>query len=350
MPGQGAHDRGTRALRPGPLDAGAEAEFSGYGPCERTYTGAVKQGTDAQMHSRLIGALSMTPMLVQHHPHPASAPAATDAPARARDWAEIQERMLVPLYEAVYEHLEVGTGTRLLGLGCGSGLALLMAAARGARVTGVDTDHARVDLARERLLPDPSVGGHGPHPYRGPRPETRLLYGTPDAAGDPALPAYNLVTAFQPVGCTAGDSDGLVPALTAAVPMAERGSAVVLAGWGPPERCATTAVFRVAGRLTERLRGDGAWRPARRDDLEEVAARAGLRPDGSGRVSCPFGYADTDSAVRGLLSTGLFDAAVAASDQVTVEKEIAEALHPHVRHDGTVWMPNVFRYLVARIP
>jgi hypothetical protein len=106
----------------------------------------------------------------------------------------------------------------------------------------------------------------------------------------------------------------------------------------------------VAGRLTERLRTGATWRPALRDDLEEVASRAGLRPDGSGRVACPFGYADLDSAVRGLFSTGLFDPAVAASDQATVEKEVVEALHPHVRHDGTVWMPNVFRYLVARTP
>ncbi|URN17761.1 MULTISPECIES: methyltransferase domain-containing protein [Streptomyces] len=290
----------------------------------------------------------MTPMLVQHHPHPAPAPAAVDAPRRARDWAEIQERMLVPLYEAVYEHLEVRAGTRLLGLGCGSGLALLMAAARGARVTGVDTDRARVELARERLLPEPAAVGPGPR--GGARPEPVLLCGPPDAAADPAGPAYNLVTAFQPVGCAAGDSDALVPVLTAAASLAERGSAVVLTGWGPPERCATTAVFRVAGRLAERLPGHGGWRPARRDDLEEVAARAGLRPDGSGRVSCPFGYADADSAVRGLLSTGLFDAAVAACDRTTVEKEVVEALHPHVRPDGTVWMPNVFRYLVARIP
>ncbi len=44
----------------------------------------------------------------------------------ARDWAEIQERMLVPLYEAVYDRLEVGPGDRLLGLDCGAGLALLL--------------------------------------------------------------------------------------------------------------------------------------------------------------------------------------------------------------------------------
>jgi hypothetical protein len=126
----------------------------------------------------------------------------------------------------------------------------------------------------------------------------------------------------------------------------------VLAGWGPPERCATSSVLRVATKLADPLRGGsawwGSWRPALRDDLEEVAQRAGLRPDGSGRVACPFGYADVDNAVRGLLSTGLFDAAVAATDQAQVDKEVREALHPHQRRDGTVWMPNVFRYLIAR--
>ncbi|MYV41681.1 SAM-dependent methyltransferase, partial [Streptomyces sp. SID1328] len=116
------------------------------------------------------------------------------------------------------------------------------------------------------------------------------------------------------------------------------------------ERCATSTVLRVAAKLAEPLRGARTWRPARRDDLEEVALRAGLRPDGSGRVACPFGYADTDSAVRGLVSTGLFDAAVAATDRKQVAKELTESLHPYRRPDGTVWMPNVFRYLIARVP
>ncbi|MEW2297561.1 SAM-dependent methyltransferase, partial [Streptomyces sp. NPDC006743] len=84
--------------------------------------------------------------------------------------------------------------------------------------------------------------------------------------------------------------------------------------------------------------------------LEDVARRAGLRPDGSGRVACPFGYADLDSAVRGMLSTGLFDAAVEAAGPDQVDKELTEALHAHQRRDGTVWLPNVFRYLIARTP
>ncbi|MEU3336316.1 SAM-dependent methyltransferase [Streptomyces sp. NPDC002144] len=288
----------------------------------------------------------MTPTLVrQHLPHTGTTPR-VDLCARARDWSEIQERMLVPLYEAVYERLEVGSGTRMLGLGCGSGLALLMAASRGAAVTGVDhRSPERLALARERLLPEP--GGTRA------RGDTRLVDGSPGdvgAAGDAETPAYTLVTAFEPIGCLAGDSEGLGGLLRAATPLAERGAPVVLAGWGPPERCATSSVLRVAARLADPLRGAGSWRPALRDDLEEVAQRAGLKPDGSGRVSCPFGYAGVDSALRGLLSTGLFDAAITATDQVQVDKELTEALHPYRRGDGTVWMPNVFRYLIARVP
>ncbi|MGA4839342.1 class I SAM-dependent methyltransferase [Streptomyces sp. G45] len=281
----------------------------------------------------------MTPTLVQSQLPRAGAPPRVDRCARARDWAEIQERMLVPLVEAVYERLEVGRGTRLLDLGCGSGLALLMAAARGAAVTGVEPSAPeRLALARERLLPDPAAAPRG----------TRLVEGAPEAATALDAPEYTLVTAFQPIGCATGDAEELSALLESAAPLAEHGAAVVLAGWGPPERCATSSVLRVATKLADPLRHPRGWRPACRDDLEEVAQRAGLKPDGSGRVACPFGYADMDSAVRGLLSTGLFDAAVGATDQEQVDKELTEALHPHQRRDGTVWMPNVFRYLIAR--
>ncbi|MGW4020769.1 methyltransferase domain-containing protein [Streptomyces sp. NPDC005009] len=283
----------------------------------------------------------MTPTLVRQHPPRTGAVPRVDLRARARDWSEIQERMLVPLYEAVYERLDVGSATRLLGLGCGSGLALLMAASRGAAVTGVDTCADRLALARERLLPDEQRGPRA-------RADNRIVHGSPAQAA--RTDAYTVVTAFEPIGCLAGDAEGLGDLLAEAVPLAGRGAAVVLAGWGPPERCATASVLRVATKLAEPLRGAGTWRPTDRDDLERVAARAGLRPDGSGRVACPFGYADADSAVRGLKSTGLFDPAVTATDQAQVDKELAEALHPYQRQDGTVWMPNVFRYLVARTP
>ncbi|MFG2575941.1 SAM-dependent methyltransferase [Streptomyces sp. NPDC048481] len=288
----------------------------------------------------------MTPVLVRRNlAHAGPAPRA-DLGARARDWSEIQERMLVPLYEAVHERLDVGPGTRLLSLGCGSGLALVMAASAGAAFTGVEpASPARLALARERLLGE-NTGTRA-------RADVRLTDRLPAAAADrpggqPS--AYTAITAFEPIGRVAGDAEELAGTLAAATPLARRGAPVVLVSWGPPERCATTAVLRVAARAADQDRGTVRLRPAVRDDLENVARRAGLRPDGSGRVACPFGYADLDSALKGLLSTGLFDAAVAATDQAQVDKEVTEALHPYLRPDGTVWMPNVFRYLIARTP
>ncbi|MFF9345663.1 class I SAM-dependent methyltransferase [Streptomyces sp. NPDC014734] len=290
----------------------------------------------------------MTPTLVRHHSRTVTATtgaaAATDPGTRARDWAEIQERMLAPLYEAVYERLEVGADARVLSLGCGSGLALSIAAARGARVTGVDTDPDRLALARTRLLP-------GPGEVVSPADGHRLLDGDPSAAAPADGIPYDLITAFTPIGCSDGDDERLVGALRAAVPLAARGSTVVLTGWGPPERCATAPVLRVGGRGSDGIRKPrpGGWRPSRRDDLEEVAFRAGLRPDGSGRVACPFDYPDLGSAVRGLLSTRMFDTAVRATDPQRVAEDVARALRPHRRPDGTVRMPNVFRYLVCTV-
>ncbi|MFD8995676.1 class I SAM-dependent methyltransferase [Streptomyces abikoensis] len=275
----------------------------------------------------------MTPTLVRRHQ-----PSPTSPESRARDWAEIQERMLVPLYEAVYERLETGPGTRLLSLGCGSGLALLMAAARGAVVCGVDTDGRRLALARERLLPE------------GARPDgPRLGLGGPEAVSEPDGPLFTLVTAFDPLFCAGSGPQGLARGLARAAAYAAPGSPVVLAGWGPQERCAASSALRVAARLADPMCAPARWRPSGRDDLENLARDAGLTPDGSGRVSCPYGYADMGSAVRGLLSTGAFDAAVRATDEEQVAKELAEALHPYLRGDGTVWMPNVFRYLIARV-
>ncbi|MER7764902.1 methyltransferase type 11 [Streptomyces sp. NPDC097619] len=230
----------------------------------------------------------------------------------ARDWAEIQERMLVPLYEAVYDRLGVGPGTRLLGLDCGAGLALLLGAARGARVTGAERDPDRLALARERGL--------------------EVAAGLPEGtrAGD----GYDMLTALCPGLPDGPPGDPGAAALAAAVPLVRRGGAVVLAGWGPADRC---AVADLLGGERRSVPGPG---------LEGAAVAAGLRPEGSWRVFCPFGYADMDSAVRGLLSSGLYR----PSDPAQAEKELTESLHPYAREDGSVWLPNVFRYVLARVP
>jgi SAM-dependent methyltransferase len=241
---------------------------------------------------------------------------------RVRDWAEIQERVYQPLYDTVYERLGVGSGTRLLALGCGTGLSLLRAAARGAQVTGTDTDAERLRVARERLLPEPAWGGR--------RWQARLIAGR--APARPERP-FTVVTAFG-----APPEPGT---LRAAAELAEPGAPVVLIGSGSPEACAATAAWRVGRRLTPQA-GEDAGDPV------ALAARAGLRAAESGEVSCPFGYAGLPAALRGLLATGGFDPAVRAVGAERVTRELAEALGPYKRPDGAVWLPNVLPYVIAR--
>jgi ubiquinone/menaquinone biosynthesis C-methylase UbiE len=71
--------------------------------------------------------------------------------ARARDWATLQELFVRPAYEVVFDQAGVGSGTKLLDVGCGAGLAARLAAERGARVTGIDAAATLIEIARQRV-------------------------------------------------------------------------------------------------------------------------------------------------------------------------------------------------------
>jgi 2-polyprenyl-3-methyl-5-hydroxy-6-metoxy-1,4-benzoquinol methylase len=76
--------------------------------------------------------------------------------ASARDWAAIQEGQFRPGYEAVLDHCGVGVGTAYLDAGCGAGMAAMLAAARGAAVSGFDAADALLAIALRRC-PSPRI-------------------------------------------------------------------------------------------------------------------------------------------------------------------------------------------------
>jgi SAM-dependent methyltransferase len=86
--------------------------------------------------------------------------------ARARDWADIQEEAQRGQYPPVLDAADVGQGTKLLDVGCGTGLAAAIARERGATVDGIDASPPSVEIARTRV-PDGSfrVGEMEALPY-----------------------------------------------------------------------------------------------------------------------------------------------------------------------------------------
>ena len=69
----------------------------------------------------------------------------------ARAWADLAEPHNRPLFEVVLDAAGVGEGTRLLDVGCGTGLTLVLAAERGAEPAGLDVTPELLAIARQRL-------------------------------------------------------------------------------------------------------------------------------------------------------------------------------------------------------
>jgi len=69
----------------------------------------------------------------------------------ATDWSCLFEHYASAVIAAIHRRTEVGPGTTLLDVACGSGLALVHAEAAGATVHGIDASPPLVAIARDRL-------------------------------------------------------------------------------------------------------------------------------------------------------------------------------------------------------
>ena len=176
--------------------------------------------------------------------------------ARPGDWAD-NEAMCTPFYEAVLDAAEVGPGSRLLDLGCGAGTAMLLAAKRGATVTGIDASDGMLAYARDRL-PDADL--------RDGEIE-RLPY--PDGS-------FDVVTAFNAIGYCADP----VAALREAGPVTAPGGRIAVVAWGDPARCDMRVLFAALGALQP----SPARPPAAQPGLDETMTAAGLPPVRTGEV------------------------------------------------------------------
>lgn len=70
---------------------------------------------------------------------------------RAMDWAHIQEGQCRTAYEAVFDTLALRPHAKYCDVGCGAGLAALLASQRGVEVCGIDAAESLLEIARERV-------------------------------------------------------------------------------------------------------------------------------------------------------------------------------------------------------
>ncbi len=247
--------------------------------------------------------------------------------ARARDWANVQERMVLPLYEEVLAKTAVGPETALLDVGCGSGMFCRMAVERGAKISGIDATPSLLEIARTRMpRGDFCIGEMEALPY--------------------AQGTFHAVTGFNSFQYAANP----VNALREARRVAERNGVVVMAVWGKPSDCQAGAYLVAIGKLLPPPPPGvpGPFALSEEGALEALARRAGLTPIEVNDVDCPWVYRDSRTAFRGLLSAGPAVKAMQVSGQERVREAVADALKPFKTASGGYRLDNKFRYLIAR--
>lgn len=245
---------------------------------------------------------------------------------RARDWAEIQEGQCSAVYQAVFDSLRLGPGTRYCDVGCGAGMAALLASERGAMVSGIDAAQSLLEIARERVPnADFHLGDLEELPFH-------------DAT-------FDFVTGFNAFQFAADPAAALREAKRIAKPSGR----IVVLTWGNPQGMEAAAIV---GALKPLLPAPppGAPGPFALSDegaLRAFAAAAGLTVVEVSDVACQWHYQDLDTALRGLGSSGVAAKAAEHASAEAVNQSHAVALAPFRKEDGSYRLGATFRWLLA---
>lgn len=247
--------------------------------------------------------------------------------ARAKEWAELQERAFEPMYDAAFEVADVGSGTRLLDVGCGAGLALSEARRRGAIVSGIDAAPELVEIAHSRC------------------PGSDIRVGELEELPFEAV-MFDVVTGFNSFQYAADRVHGLREAGRVLKP---NGKLVALV-WGKPERCQMAAYLAALGSLLPAPPpgAPGPWALSPPGALEALAAEAGFMTMAAQSVTTLMKFPDEQTAVRGLLAAGPAVRAIEVSGEDAVAAAVSRAIAPYRLPDGSFALRNEFRFIVAK--
>ena len=224
---------------------------------------------------------------------------------RSRDWAEVQEAMVRPVYLAVLDALMVQPGQSLLDLGCGAGMFARLAAAAGLSVSGIDAAEPMLGIARERV------------------PEADFRKGDletlPFADG-----TVDLVTGFNAFQFAASPAR----ALGEAARVVRSGGAVVIVTWGEPQNMPAAGVIAALRPLLPPPPPNAPGPSALSDKtaLTAFAVAAGLQPAQVFDVASPFTYPDLPTALRGLNSSGVVPSSIIMAMPMDVPIETSPML------------------------
>ncbi len=243
--------------------------------------------------------------------------------AQAWDWALYQEPLADNLYDAVLTALDVRSGTTLLDIACGSGLAVQRAAGRGAACTGVDASAGLLDIAAQRV--------HGATWVQAGMDDIRL----PGAA-------FDLVTSFN------GLQFGGPPAAAEAARLVRPGGRIGIGFWEEPGDYGPLFSAVAALAPTPPAGTPSPMAFAAPGAAEEFLADVGLRTQHRDVVTCVGLYRSADEARRGFASSGAAYAAIQHAGESAVHEALTSLVSRHADPtSGVVRLTGRMAYVIA---
>ena len=247
--------------------------------------------------------------------------------AAAQDWADLQEPLHLPVWEAMLNAAQVGPGTRLFDAGCGAGGTSILAAQRGAHVSGLDASEALITIARERIPQgDFRVGDLEALPYGERAFDAVIAALSVQYAADPIAALRELKRVCAPNGC------------------------LVISTWGLPEQCEQRLILKaVRDSMPSPPTGGGPFALSAAGALESLVEQAGWKVTGSSEVDCPFEYPNLETHWQAQRSAGPLQAALRTVSEEQLRAAVEQAVASRRTSTGGVRLENRFRYVTATV-
>jgi SAM-dependent methyltransferase len=246
--------------------------------------------------------------------------------AHAEDWAFKAEPGTMPLWKAILDAADVGPGTELLDIGCGAGGLCVLAADRGASVSGMDASEALLNIARQRV------------------PDGDFMLGDIE---DPPFTegSFDVVTATNSVQF----ADDQHRALSEARSLLRPDGKFAIGMWAEPERCQMSAIFVAVGNIGPQppARAHGALSLATRENLISLVESADFKIVKEGEVECPFEFDNVEEAWLSVRSAGILEGLSRKLGENTLRSCVMPVLETFRKSDGSVRIVNWFRYLIC---
>ncbi len=235
-----------------------------------------------------------------------------------------------PLFRAMMEATNIGSGKSVLDIGCGAGHSSELIRTAGATVIGVDASQGMVDYATTAFDGiDFQVGGL-----------EDLAFGDDE---------FDVVFAANSVQYAAD----LGTALRELRRVCKPGGSIVAGLFGPPEAVSYKPVLDALGQFMPKpppgAEPGGPFRLSAPGVLHAGFTSAGIEVSATGEADCPFEYGSWDQFWRGTRAAGPTQMAIGLAGLVAVEEATRAAVEPLSAEDGSiVFDTNVFIHVVGQ--